>query len=208
MKWLLTVVIKFLTRDDPKLTPIPVRAGSALLIMATIAVIDVVVVRHLSLLDCLAALSIVWGVFAVGIRTWASIASNQDLKRLSNEIVKMGSSTKLSIWDIAAVIGFTHLSFVMAFLLSAAGVLIEIHHPSQLKLPLWLALVFILAIYFPCPAILAYLFNKVGRCVCSRWRARLQGDTSNAEIKRILNLNISYSITVLGAVFVLLKSLF
>jgi hypothetical protein len=62
-------------------------------------------------------------------------------------------------------------------------------------------------IYFPAPPILAYLFNKVGRCVCSRWGTRLQRDTSNAEIKRILNLNIAYSITVLGGVFVVLKAL-
>jgi hypothetical protein len=135
MKWLLDVVIKFLTRDDPKLLPIPVRAGLALLIMASIAVIEVAARRHLSLLDCLVALSGVWGVFAIGIRTWASIASNEDLKRLSDNIVKMGSSTKLSIWDSAAVIGFAHLSFVMSFLISAAGVLVAIHHPGQLKVP-------------------------------------------------------------------------
>ncbi len=208
MKWLLNVVIRFLTRDDPKLTPLPARAGLALATMASFAVIEVVVVRHLALLDCLAALSVVWGVFAVGILTWTSIASNQDLKRFSNGIVKMGSSTKLSIWESAAVIAFAHLSFMMSFLISAAGFLVAIHHPGQLKLPLWLALVFIWLAYFPAPAILAYLFNKVGRYVCSRWRARLQGDTSNAEIKRILNLNVAYTITVVGAVFVLLKSLF
>ena len=136
MKRLWNVVIKFLAWNDPKLTPIPVRAGLALVMMASIAVIYVVVVRHLSLLDCLAALSIVWGAFAVGVRTWASIASNQDLKRLSNEIVKMGSSTKLSLSESASVIAFAHLSFVMSFLISAAGVLVAIHHPGQLKLPL------------------------------------------------------------------------
>jgi hypothetical protein len=208
MKWLLNVVIRFLTRDDPKLIPLAARAGLAVATLASFVVIEVVVVRHLSLLDCLAKLSVVWAVFAVGIRTWTSIASNQDLKRFSNQIVKMGSSTKLSIWDSAAVIAFAHLSFVMSFLISAAAVLVAIHQPGQLKLPLWLALFFIWLAYFPAPAILAYLFNNVGRYVCSRWRARLQRDTSNAEIKRILNLNVAYTITVVGAVFVLLKSLF
>jgi hypothetical protein len=168
MKWLLNVVIRFLTRD-------PARAGLTFATMASFAVIEVVVVRHLSLLDCLAALSVVWGVFAVGIRTWTSIASNQDLERFSNEIVKMGSSTKLSFWESAVVTAFAHLSFVMSFLISAAGVLVAIHHPGQLKLPLWRALVSIWVIYFPAPAILAYLFNKVGRYVCSRWRQDFRG---------------------------------
>jgi hypothetical protein len=207
MKWLLNVVIKFLTRDDPKLIPIQVRAALALLIIANAAVTEIAVARHLSLLRSLAALSIVWGVFAVGLRIWPSTASNQDLQKISNQIVKMGSSTKLSIWDSASVIAFAHLSFFMAFLLSAVGVLIAKYHPSQLKIPIWLALLEIWMIYFPCPAILVYVRNKMGRCLCSRWRARLQGDTSNAEIKRILNL-MSYAITVVVGVSPVLNLLF
>jgi hypothetical protein len=208
MKRLLSVLIRFLTKDDPTLTPLPVRAGSAILIVVSLAVVCIVSLRHQSLLDCLVDLGIVWGVFAVGIRTWAGIASNQDLRRLSNGIIKMGSSTRLSLVDTAAVIGLANLSFVMSFLISAAGVLLAIHHPDQLKVPLWFALGFIWLIYFPAPPILAYLINRVGLWLCGRWRARLLEDTSNTEIKRILNLNIAYSITVLGAVFVLLKSLF
>jgi hypothetical protein len=207
MKWLLDVVIKFLTRDNPKLWPIQVRAGLALLIAANAAIAEIALARRLSLLPSLAALSIPWGVFAVGLRIWPSIASNQDLQRVSNGIVKFGSSTKLSIWDSTSVIAFAHLSFLMAFLFSAAGALVAIHHPSQLKLPLWVALVYIWVIYFPSPAVLLYTGNKMGRCLCSRWRARLQGDASNAEIKRILNL-ISLAITVVVGIPPVLNLLF
>jgi len=198
MKWLLDVIIKFLTWDDPKICPIPVRASSALLMIA----IGVIIECHLSLGHSLAAFSIVLGVLATGIRHWASIASDHDLQRVSNEIAKIGSSTKLSTWDSVSVIAVAHLAFVMAYLLSAAGVLIAKQHPSQLKLPIWLALVGIWMIYFPCPAILDYLGRKMGRSLCSRWRVRLQGDTSNAEIKRILSL-ISFVIVVVAGVLAL-----
>jgi hypothetical protein len=207
MKWLLNVVKKFLAWNNPELTPIPVRTGLALVIIASSVVTVIAVLRHLSILNSLTALSIVWGVFAVGIPIWASIASNQDLQRVSNVIVKIGSSTKLSFAGNTLVITLAHLSFFMAFLLSAASVLIAKYHPSQLKLPIWLALLGIWIIYLPSPAILAYLWNKMALCLCSRWRARLQGDTSNAEIRRILNL-ISYAITVVVGVPAVLNLLF
>jgi hypothetical protein len=194
MKWLLDVTMKFLTWDNPKISPIPVRAWAALLIIA----IGAITALHLSLGHSLAAYSIVLGVWAAGIPRWVSIASDQDLQRVSNNIAKLGSSTKLSIGDNVSVIALAHLTFVMAYLLSAAGVLIAKQHPSQLKLPLWLALVGIWMIYFPCFPILMYLGNKLWRCLCSRWCIRLQGDTSNIEVKRILGSINFYMIVVAG----------
>ena len=207
MKWLLDVVIKFLTRDNPKLWPIQIRAGLALLIAANGAIAEIAVVRHLSLLPLLAALSVPWGVFSFFLPIWASTAPNKDLQRLVNGIFKFGTSTKLSLRENAAVIVFAHLSFLMSFLISGLAVLIAIHHPSQLKLPIWLALLEIWVIYFPCPALLVYGCNKMGRCLCSRWRVRLQGDTSNGEIKRILNL-ISIAIALVAGVPSALNFLF
>jgi hypothetical protein len=198
MKWLFNVVIKFLTWDDPKITPIPVRASFALLMMA----IGVIIACSHALRPSLAACGIVLGVLATGILHWTRIASDQDLQRIKNEIAKIGSSTKLSIRDSASVIAIAHLSFVMAYLLSVEGVLIAQYHPSQFKLPIWLALVGIWMIYFHCPAILDYLGRKMGRSLCSRWRVRLQEDILNAEIKRILSL-ISFVIVVVAGVLAL-----
>jgi hypothetical protein len=207
MKWLANAVKKFLNYDDPKLTPFSVRAATALLLEATIVVSYTAFLRHLSLLHWLVALSIVWGVFAALMRYWERFASDQDLRGVSKLIVKIGSTTKLSTWDNISVIALAHLSFIMAFLISAGAVQTAIHYPSQLKLPLWLSLVCIWVIYFPYPPIFAYAVNKMGLCLCSRWAARLQGDTSNAEIKRILN-RMSYALTVVVAVPPLLTVLF
>jgi hypothetical protein len=207
MKWLLGVIMKFLTWDDPNISPIPVRASSALLMIAVGAIIECHLSLHLSLGHSLAAFSIVLGVFAAGIQHWVSIASDQDLQRVSNEIANTGSSTKLSLRESVSVIAFAHLAFVMAYLLSAEGVGIAKQHPSQLKLPIWLALAGIWMFYFPCPPTFAYLSTKMGRCLCSRWRTRLQGDTSKTEIKRILGL-ISFYIVVVAGTLALLNVLF
>ena len=72
MKWLLDAIMKFLTWDDPKISPIPVRASLALLVIA----IAVIFTCPLSLRHSLAACGIVLGVFAAGIPHWTSIASD------------------------------------------------------------------------------------------------------------------------------------
>jgi hypothetical protein len=207
MRWLLDVIMKFLAWDDPKLCPIPVRASLALLIIAIGAITECHLCLGLSLGHSLAAFSIVLGVLAAGIQHWVSFASDQDLQRVSNEIANVGRSTKLSIRDNASVIAFAHLAFVMAYLLSAAGVLIAKEHPSQLKLPIWVALFGIWMIYFPCPPILVYVSNKMRRCLCSRWRIRLQGDTLNIEVRRILG-SIRFYVVVVAGVLALLNVLF
>jgi hypothetical protein len=95
MKWLLNVIVKF-TYDDPKLTPIAVRASACFFIIATIAVFDCYFWFHTPFLRSLAALGAVLVIFAHSIRHWTGIASDQELQRVSNLIVKTGSSTKLS----------------------------------------------------------------------------------------------------------------
>jgi hypothetical protein len=203
MKWLLSVIKKFLTWDDPKIAPIPVRASVCLLILAT----SVIILFHPPLHRALAAFAMVLGCFATGIRRWAGNASDQDLQRVISGIANIGSSTKLSIRDCASVIFLAHLAFVMAFLLSAEGVQIAQQHPSQLKLPIGLALVGLWMIYFPCFPILDYLGRKMVRCLCNRWRVRLQADTSKAEFRRILD-RISFAITVMVVVLALPNVLF
>jgi hypothetical protein len=194
MRWLLNVIMKWLRRDDPKITPIPVRASSALLIMA----FGVIMECNLTLRHSLAACSILLVVFAAGIRYWETVATDQDLQRVGNEIAYIGSCTKLSVGDSVSVIAFAHLGFIMAYLYSAQGVLIAKQNPNQLKLPIGLALI-VVWIYFVCSPIVAYLGSKMGRCLCSRWRKRLQRDTSTAEIKRILRLT-SFAITLVAGV--------
>jgi hypothetical protein len=85
--------------------------------------------------------------------------------------------------DIAAVIGFAHLSFMMAYLISGAVVLMEKSHPGQMKSPVWLDLVVLWTIYFPSAPILSYLSAKMGRCLCSRWRIRIQRDTMTIGVR-------------------------
>jgi predicted membrane protein len=157
MKWLLSLLKKFLADGDPNLTPKSVRAGSALVIMASYVVTEIAIVRHLSLLHSLAALSIVWGVYAALIRYWERFSSSdQDLQRVKQFIIRKGSTTKLSFATNTSIIALAHLSFVMALLISAGAVQTAIYHPSQLKLPIWLALLVIWIIYFPSAALLAY----------------------------------------------------
>jgi hypothetical protein len=83
MERLLNVIMKWLRRDDPKITPIPVRASSALLIMA----FGVIIACHLTLRHSLGACSILLLVFVAGIRYWETVATHQDLQRVSNEIL-------------------------------------------------------------------------------------------------------------------------
>jgi hypothetical protein len=194
---MMNLIMKLLTWDDPKIAPIPVRASLVVLTMAIGAIIECHLSFGLSIVRSLAALSVVLGVFATGIRHWKDIASDQDLQRVGNEIDKMGSSTKLSIVDIAAVITFAHLSFTMAYLISAAIVLMGKYHPGQMKLPVWLALVLVWMIYFPSAPILSYVSAKTGRCLCSRWRIRIQRDTEKFGVKGILDL-ISFCIVVVA----------
>ena len=139
----------------------------------------------------------VLGVFGAGVLYWETVAEPQELKSVYNETARMGSSTKLSIVDIAAVITFAHLSFTMAYLISAAIVLMGKYHPGQMKLPVWLALVLVWMIYFPSAPILSYVSAKTGRCLCSRWRIRIQRDTEKFGVKGILDL-ISFCIVVVA----------
>jgi len=204
MKWLLNVIVKFLTYDDPKITPIPVRAAACFLIIATTVIIECQIWLHTPLLRSLAAWGAVLVIFAHSIRHWTGIASDQELQRVSNEIAKIGSSTKLSVWDSTSVIFVAFLTFVIAYLLSAAAVQIAKQHPSQARLPIWLALIGLWMIFFPT---LEYLRRKMPRCLASRWRVRLKGDTSKTEIKRILG-NVSFAITVVAVVLTLPNLLF
>jgi hypothetical protein len=110
----------------------------------------------------------------------------------------MGSSKKLSVGGTAWVIAYAHLGFIMAYLYSAQCVLIAKQNPNQLKLPLGLGLI-VVWICFGCSPIGAYLGGKMGRCLCNRWCRRLQGDTSTAEIKRILRLH-AFAITLVAGV--------
>jgi hypothetical protein len=137
-------------------------------------------------------------VFAAGIRYWETIATDQDLQRVSNEIAYMGRSTKLSVGESAWVIAYAHLGLIMAFLYSAQEVLLVKQNSNQLKLPIGLALI-VVWICFVCSPIGAYLGGKMARCLCSRWRERLQGDTSTDEIKRILRFT-SFAITLVAGV--------
>jgi hypothetical protein len=199
---LLNVIINFVTWDDPKISPVPVRASLALLAIAISAIAECHLCFGLSFVRCLGALGIVLGVFTAGIRHWQSVASDQDLKRFGNDIFKMGNSTKLSITDIAAVIALAHLSFTMAYLISGAIVLMAKYHPDQMKLPVWLALVVVWIVYFPSAPILSYVSAKTGRCLCSRWRIRLQRDTEKTGVKGILSL-ISFCIAVVAGALAL-----
>ena len=54
---------------------------------------------------------------------------------------------------------------------------------------------------------LDYFGMKMWRSLFSRWRVRLQGNTSNAEIKRIFSL-IHYAILVVAPVLALPNLLF
>jgi hypothetical protein len=191
---LLNVIMKWLRRDDPKITPIPVRAWLALLIMA----FGIIMGGHLTVRHSLGACSILLLVFVAGIRYWETVATPQDLQRVSNEIAYMGRSMKLSFGDCALVIAYAHLGFIMAYLHSAQVVLIAKQNPNQLKLPIELALIAVW-ICFGCSPIGAYLGGKMWRYLCCRWRKRLQGDTSTAEIKRILRLT-SFAITLVAGV--------
>jgi hypothetical protein len=195
MKRLLNVIMIWLRRDHPKIVPIPVRAWSALLMIAFAIIIG----GHLTVHHSIGASSILLVAFAAGIRYWETVATPQDLKRVSNEIAYVGRSTKLSLGDCAWVIAYAHLGFIMAYLYSAQVVLIAKQNPSQLKLPIELALIVVWICFFCSPPIATYLGGKMQRCLFSRWRERLQGDTSTAEIKRILRLN-SFAITLVAAV--------
>jgi hypothetical protein len=111
----------------------------------------------------------------------------------------------LFVEDAAEVIAYAHLGFIMAYLYSAQAVLIAKQNPNQLKLPIGLALV-VVWICVGCAPIGAYLGGKMGRSLCSRWRKRLQGDTSTAEIKRILR-STSFAITLVAGLLQLLNVL-
>lgn len=194
------MILKWLRKDDPKLTPIPVRAWSALLLMA----FAVMIACHPTLHPALAASSSLLLVFAAGIRYWVtSVATDHDLQRVRNEIVYVGSSTNISVGDAAWVIGFAHLAFIMAFLYSALGVLVARFHPDQLKLPIWLALI-VVWVWFGSAPIGAFFGGKMGRSLCIRWRKRLQADPSTAETTRILNL-IAFAITLVAGALQLLN---
>jgi hypothetical protein len=111
----------------------------------------------------------------------------------------------LSVGDIAWVIAFAHIGFILAYLYSAQGVLIAKQNPNQLKLPIGLALI-VVWIFYGCSPVGAYLGGKMARNLCSRWRKRLQGDTSTAEIKRILRLT-SFAMTFVAGVLQLPNAL-
>jgi hypothetical protein len=87
---------------------------------------------------------------------------------------------------------------MMAYLISGAVVLMEKSHPGQMKSPVWLDLVVLWTIYFPSAPILSYLSAKMGRCLCSRWRIRIQRDTMTIGVKGILG-SLSFYIGVVAA---------
>jgi hypothetical protein len=173
---------KITRRDDPNILSYKARKCVAFHFL----IVGLILMFNVGTLHTLAACGIVFGVFGAGVLWWETVAKDPDLQSVISEIVRIGSSTKLSFVDRGYVAILYQLAIVFFFFFGGLIYLIGTHNPNQLRLSPLLAVVVLFAFYVCAPMGL-YVLIKLTRRWGSRWLKRIRASQDqNAEIKTFL----------------------
>jgi hypothetical protein len=180
---------------DPNIFPFSLRRD-VVIALVCIAAIFLELIGKSGFLHVVAACGIVVGIFGARMLYWETVATNEELKSVGNQIAGAGISTTLSSSERTQVAALFTFGLVIFFLFLFAFPITKYHE-------LHTAALFTGGLFLWCffPPVGMYLLIKLIRRRCNRWLksfAASEDDARKVEIKRILRATGFISLLVSG----------